>query len=149
MKKVSSILFLVFLLLMAGHTYAGQNSITTNYPAPIGYYTKVQLKTQANPDCTQSSNSGMVFMDTASGTLEMCMPGQPGYAATFRQECFNRFCSSTGAGTDNCGFWTGTPSPCPTGFTQMTLPGSIHNVDTFQPTPGTYVDSIACCTSNH
>lgn len=93
-------------MLFTGIAFAGQNSLTTSYPAPQASYTNITLVNQSNAAgiCGSPQNSGAVFVEPVSGKLETCVNGVA-TAVTSYQGCFNRFCSATGtiaAPSTNC-----------------------------------------------
>jgi len=132
MKRLVFILFFYFSIFSASTIYAGNNSMTANYPAPAGSYNKVVLQNLqgTDPDCTLLyngtvyTNAGLLFMHTdASGnqSLEMCTNDGTAKAVPYPEVCFNRFCSwydNTGLITPQANTMCPSfSSGCPNGFT--------------------------------
>ncbi|MBF0504364.1 MAG: hypothetical protein HQL14_04590 [Candidatus Omnitrophica bacterium] len=96
MKKIVIILFFSFFLLSAASARAGTVSLVTHYPAPVGAYNKVHMKTQANPNCANAANKGALFVDTTPAgnpteNLEVCDGN--GNSTVYPQQCYNSFCN--------------------------------------------------------
>jgi len=123
----------ILTFLAAYVSYAGNNTIITNYPAPSGSYNKVSLQNLQGPlpDCKDPKNTGMLFMSAndVSGTLEMCVNGST-KAVPYPEACFNQFC--------NPGDPSGCPKDCPTGFEQASA--FIDNIPSIVP-----VTVTVCC----
>jgi hypothetical protein len=159
MKTLVFILFFYFSIFSACAIYAGNNTMTANYPAPAGSYNKVVLQNLqgADPTCS-ASNAGLLFMHTDASnnkSLEMCTSDGTAKAVPYPEVCFNRFCSwsdNTGDLTPQAhtmcpSFSTG----CPNGFTWIptdtSLPLPYEDVITTYSSSTSYyrVQSGVCC----
>lgn len=160
MKHYCFKFFCFFFMLLTGIAFAGQNSLTTSYPAPQASYAQITLVNQSNaagicgtPFSPQ--NNGAVFVDPASGMLETCVNGA---AATSYQGCFNRFCSTKGTIASPLPPLCGSiplPLACPAGNYAQAKSGGIKIKDTFitDSTTGSGINyhwttSIVCCQTN-
>ena len=157
MKTLVFILFFYFSIFSACAIYAGNNTMTANYPAPAGSYNKVVLQNLQGADPTCSvSNAGLLFMHTDASnnkSLEMCTSDGTAKAVPYPEVCFNRFCSWY----DN----TGNPTPqahtmcpsfsngCPKGFIWIRTDTSLDYEDVIttysSTTPYYRVQSGVCC----
>ncbi|MBF0504365.1 MAG: hypothetical protein HQL14_04595 [Candidatus Omnitrophica bacterium] len=135
-KLRAKLSFILFTLLTVS-AFAGQNSITAPYPAPIGEYSQVLLTNQQTPAtlcgtknaANQFINAGAIFVDPATGQLVMC--DNKGAMILYGEQCFNRFCSGNGC---NPG--------CPAGYSQAP---AVRSTSIIPVSPGYWVTSIVCC----
>ncbi len=154
MKIFIFALFLYFSILATCGIYAGNNTLLSSYPAPNGSYNKVTLQNlSVNPDCTQASNAGQLFIDTSTNTLQMCTKDGTNKPVPYNETCFNRFCSCTAGGCSSasCNASGFTGSPCPAGYVQgkYTTGGVVKPInDPFTTSAGYTVYSTVCCNGN-
>jgi len=157
MKTLGFILFFYFSFFSACNIYAGNNTITANYPAPAGSYNKIILQNLQGVDPTCSaSNAGLLFMHTdASGnqSLEMCTSDGITKAVPYPETCFSRFCSwkdKNGSPAQGDYPWC-VLNACPNGYTWIPTqqsPSLYEDVMTTYYDGSTYyyhVLSAVCC----
>ena len=94
-------LFLYISFFVPYDIYAGVDTMNASYPAPNGSYNKLVLQSLTTaPSCSAKSNgvytnAGMLYMDPATNTLQMCTNDGTAVAVPYPETCFNRFCSWT------------------------------------------------------
>jgi len=134
MKTAFLTLLVYFSILPTLSIFAGDSTITVNYPAPSGAYNKVVLQNLASaPDCTKNytlngttvySNAGVLYLDPTTQTLNMCTNDGTATPVPYPEACFNRFCSwqdsSPNAYTGDCAI-----NNCPYGYSYGTSNGAI------------------------
>jgi len=118
MKNLIFTFFLFLPFITASNSYAGNNTLTVNYPAPIGSYGSVILtNSSGSPACT-ASNVGLLFWDATTNALSICTSNGTPAAVSYPETCFNRFCSN---GSALCTASANLTSPvagvsCPAGY---------------------------------
>lgn len=153
MKTFVFTLFLNLALFAACNIYAANTTLNTQFPASVGYYNQIVLQNlQAQPDCTQAVNTGVVFMDFTLNQFVICSGGQT-VPIPYPETCFNRFCSNGSTTTcpdpdknfnQGLAFNNGNyQNPCPAGFAQI-FNGGIPVVDQVT-VDAPIVYSTVCC----
>jgi len=158
MKTLVLALFLYLSIFSTCTIYAGNENLTASYPASGGYYNKIVLQNLAKaPDCSNSNNAGILYMDPTLHSLEMCVSGSTS-PVPYPENCFNRFCSWTDTNsTDATKVQWCQLNGCPRGYSWSLVQGppSGASVDedvittSYDPGTGNYyhLQSALCCST--
>lgn len=130
MKNSALTLFLYLSLFTACNTYAGNNTLLSDYPAN-GSYGQVTITNPPNTTTAPACTQGLLFMDPVTKAMEICT-ANGAVPVPYPETCFNRFSSNSGILTGN---------NCPTGYIQAPADTSGQ----FQTDSSHTVYYIVCC----
>ena len=142
MKNIVFSLFIFLLLCTAGGVLAANTTLLIKYPSPSGNLNQVVFQAPpSEPDCSQSINNGLLFMDKNYTQLEVCINGIA-KAIPAPEVCFNRYCddSQGDCSSSNSNNFANAPQSCPSGYKQAKI-GS--------PTSSAIIDHFPSSSINH